>query len=201
MEPITDSRQRIINSARDLIYARSYSDVGVQEICEHAEVKKGSFYHFFPSKRDLTLAVLDQLQIMFRDEVISKALSKDIPPLARITRFFDLASDFQAQIKANTGRMYGCPFGNLASELSTRDEPIRIKIDQIFRDTETPFAQTLAEAVNKGDLPDIDTVAAAQSLFAYIEGVMLVAKTRNDPELIRKLGKRALQLVLAGHVN
>ena len=35
-----DTRQRLIDSARQLIYSRSYADVGVQAICEHAEVKK-----------------------------------------------------------------------------------------------------------------------------------------------------------------
>lgn len=58
-----DTRQRIITSARDLIYGRSYAGVAVAEICARAEVKKGSFYHFFPSKQDLSLAVIDELQV------------------------------------------------------------------------------------------------------------------------------------------
>ncbi|UCD12029.1 MAG: helix-turn-helix transcriptional regulator [Nitrospinaceae bacterium] len=45
---MSDAKQRILDSARGLIYSRSYAGVGVQEICKHAGVKKGSFYHFFP---------------------------------------------------------------------------------------------------------------------------------------------------------
>jgi TetR/AcrR family transcriptional repressor of nem operon len=81
MDSRTDTRQRLIDSARDLIYARSYSDVGVQEICDRAGVRKGSFYHFFPSKRDLTLAVLDQFQAFFRQEILGRAFTGDLPPL------------------------------------------------------------------------------------------------------------------------
>ena len=94
MDTVTDTRQRIIDSARELIYARSYTDVGVQQICDNAGVKKGSFYHFFPSKRDLTLAVLDQLQVFFRDTILNRAFAADIPPLQRIERFFSHISPF-----------------------------------------------------------------------------------------------------------
>ncbi|NNF95750.1 MAG: TetR/AcrR family transcriptional regulator, partial [Halobacteria archaeon] len=51
-----DTYQRIVDSAKQLMHASSYADVGVAAICEKAEVKKGSFYHFFPSKQELTLA-------------------------------------------------------------------------------------------------------------------------------------------------
>jgi len=41
------------------MYARGYAAVGVQEICDQAGVNKGSFYHFFPSKQALVLAVIE----------------------------------------------------------------------------------------------------------------------------------------------
>ncbi len=49
----SDARERIIQSSIELIHYLSYSSVGVNELCEHAGVKKGSFYHYFPSKSDL----------------------------------------------------------------------------------------------------------------------------------------------------
>ena len=196
MDTRTDTRQRLIDSARDLIYARSYSDVGVQEICDRAGVRKGSFYHFFPSKRDLTLAVLDQFQAFFRQEILGRAFADDVPPLQRIDRFFDYAADFQHQMKQDTGQMPGCPFGNIACEMSTQDEAIRLRVGQIMQDAEVPFEQALDEAVADGDLPGIDAAETARALFAYVEGVMVYAKTRNEPELVRQLGKRALQLVV-----
>ncbi len=199
MDTTTDTRQRIIDSARELIYARSYTDVGVQQICDNAGVKKGSFYHFFPSKRDLTLAVLDQLQAFFRNTILNQAFAADLPPLQRIERFFSSIYEFQKQTKAATGHILGCPFGNLGCEMSTQDEAIRAKVDAIFYASERPFEQALLEAVARGDLPAIDTAATARAIFAYAEGIMLYAKTRNDPELIRDLGQRALQLAVPVH--
>jgi TetR/AcrR family transcriptional repressor of nem operon len=196
MDAVNDTRQRIITAAQELIYTRSYNEVGVQEICDHANVKKGSFYHFFPSKRDLALAVLDQSQTFMHETIINKSFLDDIPPLARIERFFTTIYEFHKQVKENTGSVFGCPFGNFGSEMSTQDEDIRSKVDNILSTSERPFEKALAEAVERGDLPAIDTAATARAIFAYVEGIMLYAKTCNDPELIRELGKRALQLTV-----
>ncbi|MDH3830216.1 MAG: TetR/AcrR family transcriptional regulator [Gammaproteobacteria bacterium] len=197
MQASHDTRQRIINAAQELIYASSYNEVGVQEICDHARVKKGSFYHFFPSKRDLALAVLEQSHTFMRDEIINKSFHDDIPPLARIERFFTLLYEFHKDSRENTGSVFGCPFGNLGGEMSTQDEDIRNKVDSIFTASEKPFEKALAEAVERGDLQAIDTAATAKAIFAYTEGIMLYAKTSNNPELIRELGKHALQLTVA----
>jgi TetR/AcrR family transcriptional repressor of nem operon len=187
MNPPADTEQRILDSARELIYARSYADVGVAAICEHAGVKKGSFYHFFPSKRDLTLAVLEAYFTEFKNNLLEGAFTPDVPPLARLRRLGDLLYGFQKQIADSTGHLPGCPFGNLAVELSTQEEPIRERVADIFGRTEARIRDTLTEAMARGDLPGLDIEATARAMLAYMEGVMLMAKTRNDPEVVRAL--------------
>ena len=187
MNASTDTQQRIIESARELIYSRSYTDVGVAEICEHAGVKKGSFYHFFPSKQNLTLAVLDTLYLEFKNDLLDQAFSAQLMPLQRLDKMAELIYRFQQDIFTDTGQMYGCPFGNLGVELSTQDEAIRHKIDAIFTKMKSCIRQALVDAVEKGDVDAIDVDATADAILAYIEGSMLVAKTRNDPEVLRRL--------------
>ena len=187
MHPEIDTQQRILDSASQLIHARSYADVGVAEICEHAEVKKGSFYHYFRSKRDLTLTVLDGYYMRLKRDLMDKAFSADLPPLQRLELFGQLMYEVQKSSVAHTGRMVGCPFGNLAVELSTQDEKIRMKLADIFSELCTVFHHTLDEAVNIGDLEDVDTGATAEAMVAYFEGVMMMAKTQNDPEVLRQL--------------
>lgn len=192
-----DTRQRLVDSARQLIGARSYHAVGVQDICLHAGVQKGSFYHFFASKRDLALATLDDTAALLGNRVFARAFDNDIPPLARIERFFNTVHEVHQQVKERTGFVQGCPFGDLASELSTQDELTREKLDSIFHAAEQAIEQALTDAVACGDLPDIDTGAAASAIFAYVEGLTLLAKTRNDADIIRNLGARAVQLAMA----
>ena len=182
-----DTQQRILEAARDLIYARSYADVGVAEICERAGVQKGSFYHFYPSKRDLTLAVLDSHFDAFRAHLLDQAFKPDIPPLDRILRFTKLYYEFQKHVVQETGRVLGCPLGNLANELASHDELIRSKIDRLFTKTQVLMKQVLKEAQLAGDLQGINIEATALAMLAYLEGVVMMAKTQNDPEVLRKL--------------
>lgn len=191
---MSDTRQRILESARDLIYSRSYADVGVAAICEQAQVKKGSFYHFFPSKRDLTLAVLDELLLASKEKMIADAFARDIPPMARLSRLVEAIYQFQKSIAESTGHVLGCPFGNLAVEMSTQDEPIRQKVDGIFRRIQEYIRAALQEAVGVGEAPEMDVGATTLAMFAYLEGLMLMAKTSNDPELIKRLGPALLYI-------
>lgn len=182
----TDTQQRILDAARDLIYARSYADVGIAAICERAGVQKGSFYHFFPSKRDLTLAVLDDFYDRTKENV-GRALWPDIPPLARLERLAEMAYEIQKQYVAEAGKVLGCAFGNLATEMATQDEVIREKIDHIFSKFRAGIAQVLKEAGELGELPGVDIEATAQAMLAYFEGVMMMAKTQNNLDLLRQL--------------
>ncbi len=191
----SDARERLVQAAVQLIYARSYSAVGVQEICARAGVQKGSFYHFFPSKRDLTIAALDELWRGLQERVVGPAFARDVPPLARIERFFDQSARVQREFMEQSGQVLGCPLGNLALEMSTQDPLLRARIEALFQAAEQQIAQTLEEARQDGSAPDIDPAGAARALFAYMEGVLLMAKTRNDPECIRELGRNALALV------
>lgn len=183
----TDTQQRILDSARELIYSRSYADVGVAAICEHAGVKKGSFYHFFPSKRDLTLSMLDAAYADIKENLVVKAFAEDIPPMARLDRFGQLASEFQQQMHQSTGLVFGCPFGNLSNELATQDEIIRIRIEQIFTNLQVAIRKVLREAVDAGDINNINVEVTAQAMLAYFEGVLLLAKNQNSTEILTQL--------------
>lgn len=188
MKPVTDTQQRILDSARELIFSRSYADIGVAEICTHAGVKKGSFYHFFPSKRDLTLAVLDAYYLLLKEKIIDRAFDDDMSPLARLARFTELIYQFQAQVKTGTGHVMGCPFGNLSTELSTQEESIRAKIHHVFGKLQTQIRHVLQDGQLVGEIANnVDVAATAKAMFAYFEGVMLLSKNQNDPELVRDL--------------
>ena len=195
MQLTVDTQQRILDSARELIFSRSYADVGVADICEHAGVKKGSFYHFYPSKQALAIAILDAQYIDFKKNLVSKAFAEDVPPLARLVRFTEIAYQFQKQLNVQTGHVLGCPFGNLANELSTQDEPIRVSIQQVFAKLQNHICAVLSGAKEVGDLAqEIDADATAQAMLAYFEGVLLLAKNQNEPEVIRQLLPAMVQI-------
>lgn len=194
----SDARERLISTAVGMIRARSYAAVSVDDLCRGAGVRKGSFYHFFPSKRDLALAALDAWWDATRDEVLEPALAGDEPPLQRVEHIFERVVGQQARHKERGGHMQGCPLGNLALELSAQDEVIRERLEAIFERFAHYFERALDDARTSGDLPaDADVAAGARSLLAYLYGAMLLGKTADDVGLMRDLVRRALWLVRA----
>ncbi len=187
MHQTTDTRDRILAAAGSLISARSYADVGVAEICEAAGVKKGSFYHFFPSKRDLTVAMLDAMFVDFKHQLLDEAFRPALPPMARIDRLAEMVYEFQSAAARETGRVPGCPFGNMAAEQATQDEVLRDKVHQLFERLAAAIREALQQAVAAGEIPAVDVEATAEAMLAYAEGVMLLGKTRNDAGVIRQL--------------
>ena len=183
----TDTRQKLVNSASELLYAKSYGEVGVQAICSHAGVKKGSFYHFFPSKRDLTIAVIDGFYVSMKTSFLNEAFAPSVPPLERFGKMMEGAYQFQRTVKEQTGQVLGCPVGNLALEMSSQDESLRQKINGVMTQLRSNFVLALEEATSGGELQNVDISATANAMVAYVEGVMLMAKTRDDPELVKAL--------------
>lgn len=188
MQIETDTRARILSVARQLFHSRSYADVGVKQICDEARVQKGSFYHFFPSKRDLALAVIDDMADDWAHGFVAEAFDRNLPPMERLEYLVDAAYYWQKAAKDIEGRVRGCLFGNLALEISTREEMLRAKLLAVFNRTKARFRETLEQAVAEGAIAALDTEETAAAMLAYLEGVILLAKTQNDPEVIRVLG-------------
>ncbi|WP_231940911.1 TetR/AcrR family transcriptional regulator [Acidihalobacter aeolianus] len=185
MESSANTRERILVTARDLIHARSYNDVGVAEICQQANVLKGSFYHFFPSKRDLTLAVLERIQADAKTMLLDRAFDPAVSPLERLDRLVAATIELQRESAETVGHVLGCPVGNLATELATQDEPIRVATAKAFDGLQARIRGTLEEA---GDtLFGVDLDATALAMVAYFEGVLMMAKTQNSLDVLRRL--------------
>ncbi len=188
MNVASDTRTRILTTARELFHSRSYADVGVKQICDTAKVQKGSFYYFFPSKRDLALAVIDDMADDWAHGFVAEAFDQNLPPLERLDYIVDAAYYWQKAAKDIEGRVRGCLFGNLALEVSTREEVLRAKLIAVFNKTKERFREALEEAVATGALAPLDTENTAAAMLAYLEGIILLAKTQNDPEVVRILG-------------
>jgi TetR/AcrR family transcriptional regulator, transcriptional repressor for nem operon len=190
MPRTSTARARLVDSASRLIHASTYASTNVDDLCAAAGVRKGSFYYFFASKRDLALAAIDESWARAQAAILEPAFAPDLPPLERVVRFFRRAAERQSGVV-----VLGCPFGNLALELSTRDEVIRDRVRMVFEGYCRYFEQALSEAMANGSIEIRDTASTARALLAYFQGAMLLAKTHNDSRLIDELAEHALSLI------
>lgn len=192
----SDTRRRLVATAAQLWHAKSYGDVAVNEICEQAGVHKGTFYHYFPSKSDVAVAVLDARREQASTLVFGPVLEAEAAasPLTRLEKLTEAQYLLQVGLQSDVGVVVGCPVGNLALELSTQDERVRERCVELFDEWISLIEPLLAEAVAVGEIPPIDVTRAAMAVVAYIEGVLLLAKTRNDIDLIPELAHGVRQL-------
>ena len=95
--------------------------------------------------------------------------------------------------------MPGCPFGNLAGELSTIDGAVRERLERLFESQRAVLQDLLDSAVAAGELPEAtDTDEAARAMHAYVEGVLLMSKNANDASIVERLLPLALRLAVPG---
>jgi TetR/AcrR family transcriptional repressor of nem operon len=194
-----DTEERLVVAAAGLWHARSYADVGVSEICDVADVRKGSFYHFFSSKQDLAVAVIDRHWREAYETVLLPALAAGETPMAQLQQLTIGIAGEVSRLTDEFGLMPGCPFGNLASELSTTDGPVRERLERLFEGQRGVLQDLLDGAVAAGELPEVtDTDEAARAMHAYIEGVLLVSKSANDASIAQRLLPLALRLAVPG---
>lgn len=188
MSNSNNTRERIIKVAKTRFHNRSYADVGIREICDLAAIQKGSFYHFFPSKRDLVLVVIDEFADDWANGFVAEAFDPELPAMERIENVIDAAFYWQKSNKSQSGQMPGCLFGNLALEISTQDDVLRAKLNAVFTTAKDRFKDTLDEAIELGAIAPLDSQLTSEAMLAYLEGMILLAKTKNDPDVIYRLG-------------
>src|SRR6267142_6677346 len=131
MPRVSDMKERLLDAAMDLIWHNSYGTTSVDAICERAGAKKGSFYYFFKSKAELTVAALEaewNKNKANMDELFSPAT----PPLERFDRYFDYVHDRLAERQQECGSILGCPLLSIGREVSTQEQGVRAAVDRIW---------------------------------------------------------------------
>lgn len=162
------SRERLIDTAIALLHSNGYRAVGVQALCEAAGVRKGSFYHFFVSKEQLTLAALDQAWDMFRAEVIEPVLESDLGPEQRVAAIRSACLSPVLDGHANAARPHGCLFGRLAASIGDGEPLLRSRLAEIFSE----WAGLLGDGKE------------GWTSLADIQGRLVLAFTVDDPEVL-----------------
>jgi TetR/AcrR family transcriptional regulator, transcriptional repressor for nem operon len=170
----SDARDRIVTTAARLFLERSYQAVGVDELCQAADVRKGSFYHYFSSKSELGKAVIDLHAEAFLRRLSAASAAT---PAQKLHAIPDAIGAIQSALEAQYGRAVGCPFGNLAAELSTTDDDLRAHLAAKLGAMEAHLSAVCRDAADAGVLRDgTDPDRLAHALLAQYQGIILLAK-------------------------
>ncbi len=170
MAPAT--RDRLLSVAMRLFALKGYGATSVADILHEAGANSGSLYHFFPTKQDLLLAVLDRYRPGIGPMLLEPAWEGVEDPIERI---FALLARYRQHL-VNSECTYGCPIGSLALELHEPDPPVREKLAANFDAWTGAVRACLDEAGDR--LPaDVDRTELAQFVLSIKEGGVMQSRT------------------------
>ncbi len=169
------TRDRIVDSAVELIFEHGVESTTLDHIGEAAGVGRSQLYHYFTDKAALVRAVIERQT----DQI----LSSQQPMLGVMDSWEAWARWRNALVEwQRAGRCVGgCPLGSLASELADADEDARVALADGF----SRWGQAISEGVRamqqRGRIrrgADADSLALAT--LASLQGGLLLCQVHKD---------------------
>ena len=188
------AKEKLRQVASDLIWDNTYVSVSVNQICQRANVHKGSFYYFFRTKADLAIAACEMLWQKTQPE-LDRIFSPQVPALERLSRWCHYIQRTQQEKAQKYGHVCGCPCASVGAEQATQDEKVRIKVEELIERSTKFIESTIAEAIREGSVSVNDPRTAARQVYSYVLGLLLQARIRNDLDVLRHLESTVMTMV------
>ncbi|HSK26211.1 MAG TPA: helix-turn-helix domain-containing protein [Jiangellales bacterium] len=177
------ARQRILDTAFRLFYARGLRAVGVDTIIAESGVAKATFYKHFPAKDDLVVAYLDKVDAVWTGQLHAAAEAAGPAPADQLVGLFDALGT-----ACRREGYRGCAFINAAAEAvpgsAVHDRTIAHKHKVL------EWMRELAEAAG-ASRPD----QLARSLSLLLDGGLASGALDADPEAAEAARATAARLV------
>ncbi len=176
-------REAILNAGLRVMFQAGYHGAGVRDICAAAGAPQGSFTNHFRSKEAFTQEVLDRYFAYVQAAVQEALNDRSLTPRQRLKRYLDLIS---GRLAGDQWRR-GCLIGDLSLEASAHSELLRARLEAIFQEWRTPFADCIAEAQAAGEIDSkFDPLDLAEFLLASWEGAILRMKVERAPAALER---------------
>ena len=167
------TRNNILQAAMQLFASRGYDATSVAQICQAAGVSKGAFYHHFPSKQAVFVALLDNwLNVL--DEQIAALVSQagSIPE-----GLVQMASVSKGVFKSARGQL---PMFLEFWRESSHDPLVWNATIEPYQHYTNLFSGLIERGIQEGSLEPVDPQTTARVLLALVLGVILQGVM--DPE-------------------
>jgi TetR/AcrR family transcriptional repressor of nem operon len=195
-EPQITTRDRILLTAQRLFHLYGYNSVGINTLCREADVVKGSFYHFFPSKQALLDAVIERNGKEVLDAVKSGDFSQDDGRSRVLEQFSVFLARSQKQQDAE-GKILGCQLGTLASELSIKNGPAGKASKKAFARWLDMLEELIQIGVGDGSIAQtVDSRTTAMSLLATLQGMSTLGRSFNDQQMLTEIAQTTVKRLL-----
>jgi TetR/AcrR family transcriptional repressor of nem operon len=175
--PHPESKEKLLSAAQQLMLEKGYWGTTVEDICGAAGLTKGSFFHYFKSKDDLTKAAIERFGSERMDAFCSAPCRTESDPLQRVYGNLDLI----ASMASNPDSPRSCLVGNITQEVAETNSELRRHCCDHFSDFVGMIQKDFEEAKTRyKPRGDIDPKSLAECLLAIIQGSLLLGKAKDD---------------------
>lgn len=170
------TRERLLAVATRLFWEKGYQSTSVAEILRESGTNSGSLYHFFATKQDLLIGVLERYRDGIEPMLLEPVWGGIADPIERI---FALLGGYRRLLIESDFRL-GCPIGNIALELSEPDPGVRERLKENFEAWAGAVAACLIES---GRLPaHMEPMRVARFALTSMEGGVMLARAYRSIE-------------------
>jgi TetR/AcrR family transcriptional repressor of nem operon len=173
-----ESKSALLDAAVSVFRAKGYAATRVEDICEAAELTKGSFFHHFRSKEDLAIAAAEHW-ISVTSPTFLSARYRTLPdPLERLLAYIDL----RKELLRGTLPEISCFAGTIIQEVYETHPAVRDACDRSITGHAALLVADIGEAMR---LSGVDHSFSAESLALYtqavVQGAFILAKAKQGP--------------------
>jgi TetR/AcrR family transcriptional regulator, transcriptional repressor for nem operon len=200
--PDNGTRQKLIDTAKDLIWTSSYGAVSVDDICKAAGVKKGSFYHYFPSKQDLAIVALEEYQDYKLNVILGPIFNSDRTFSEKIDALANAILEDSRKYRDRLGIVCGCPIAAMGSEMiSPEEQVIHDKVLGMFEMTKGIMHAELRRAVEGKAIAPVDPEEKTAEMHDFITGLMIMARINNSLDGLERDLKGGMRRIMGLDVH
>lgn len=170
MKLVTDTRERILEKAGDLLTQRGFNGFSYRDISTHLGIKNAAVHYHFPTKTDLAVALVGEFQQIL-DQQTGDFMRKGGPALPQLQGLFRF-TDKQMRL----GRSI-CPVGAFSVDYDELPAEVRVATEKFLSDSTRWLTQVLETGRQQKEFGfDGEALNKAIEILAALQGARQMAR-------------------------
>ena len=174
-----NTREILLDYTFAEIHKYGYFQASTSDILKKCKIPKGSMYHYFSSKHDLTLCVI-------KERVRPQTLKNYHIKVAH-GNFESLIAFLEGINFSKKSFKYGCVMHKLIVEMSHLDEAFEKELALIFEEVLAHFTDILTSSIKQGEIKKCDVKEKANYILTMLLGAISLKNELALKTLIKEL--------------